>query len=287
MQMLEAIARTGKFFAAHPITRGAPFKAWGRWLLWQVRSRLQREVVVNWIEGQQLAVRREMTGATGNIYTGLHEFDGMMLPLHFLRSEDLFLDVGANIGSFTVLASGVAGATTWAFEPDPHTVLALHRNIELNGLTNRVTVYQTVLGDDDGTVAFTRGQDTTNRVATVADPNVQIVMQSRLDTIIGNYLPIMIKVDVEGHEDAFIRRAAQTIQKRSLKILELESYGEQSLAFLNSSGFERVFYDPRGRALVSAPIEGSISNDIFVRDRDFVTARLRDAKTINVFGQHF
>ena len=287
MQMLQAIARTGKFFAAHPITRAAPSQAWGRWLLWQVRSRLQREVVVKWIEGQRLAVRREMTGATGNIYTGLHEFDGMMLPLHFLRSEDLFLDVGANIGSFTVLASGVVGATTWAFEPDPHTALALNRNIELNGLTNRVVVHQTALGDDDGTIAFTRGLDTTNHVATVADPDDQIVMQRRLDSIIGNHRPIMIKVDVEGHEDAFIRGAAQTIQKCELKVLELESYGEQSLAFLKNSGFERVFYDPRGRALVFAPIEGSHSNAIFVRDRDFVSARLRDAKKINVFGQHF
>ena len=287
MQMLHAIARTGKFFAAHPITRGAPSKAWGRWLLWQLRSRLQREVVVQWIEGQRLAVRREMTGATGNIYTGLHEFDGMMLPLHFLRSEDLFLDVGANIGSFTVLASGIVGATTWAFEPDPHTALALSRNIELNGLTNRVVVHQTALGDNDGTIAFTRGQDTTNHVATVADRNVQIVKQRRLDSLIGNHQPIMIKVDVEGHEDAFIRGATQTIQNRSLKVLELESYGKQTLEFLNSAGFERVFYDPRTRARLSVPIDGSQSNDIFVRDGDFVTARLRDARTINVFGQHF
>ena len=285
--MLQAITRTGKFFAAHPITRDTPYQAWGRWLLWQVRSRLQREVVVKWIEGQRLAVHREMTGATGNIYTGLHEFDGMMLPLHFLRCEDLFLDVGANIGSFTVLASGVVGATTWAFEPDPHTALALNRNIELNGLTNRVVVHQTALGDDDGTIAFTRGLDTTNRVAAVAEPNVRIVMQRRLDSMIGNHLPIMIKVDVEGHEDAFIRGAAQTIQNPSLKVLELESYGEQSLTFLNSSGFERVFYDPCGRALVSSPIKGSKSNDVFVRDRDFVTARLRDARTIKVFGQNF
>ena len=285
--MLQAIARTGKFFAAHPITRGAPSKAWGRWLLWQVRSRLQREVVIDWIEGQQLAVRREMTGATGNIYTGLHEFDGMMLPLHFLRSGDLFLDVGANIGSFTILASGIVGAATWAFEPDPHTSLALIRNIELNRLTARVIVHQTALGDEDGTIAFTVGQDTTNHVATIADPNVQIVTQRRLDSIIGDHQPIMIKVDVEGHEDAFIRGAALTIQQPSLKVIELESYSEQSLAFLTKAGFERVFYNPRERALVAAQIEGSKSNDIYVRDRDFVIARLRDAKPINVFGQHF
>ena len=166
MGAFQAISRTGHFFATHPITRDALFRAWARWLSWQIRSRLSDEVVVGWIEGQRLAVRRGMTGATGNIYTGLHEFDGMMLPLHFLRKGDLFLDIGANIGSFTVLASGVAGATTWAFEPNPETATALERNVELNGLTGLVTVHRVALGDYDGTISFTRGHDTTNHVAT-------------------------------------------------------------------------------------------------------------------------
>ena len=285
MQALQAISRTGIFFASHPVTRSAPSKAWARWLFWQVRSRLRREIVVNWIEGQQLAIRRDMTGATGNIYTGLHEFDGMMLPLHFLRRGDLFLDVGANIGSFTVLASGVAAATTWSFEPDPETVLALMRNIALNGLTDLASVHEFALGDEDGTVAFTRGQDTTNHVTTTADTNMQIVRQKRLDSIIGDHNPIMMKVDVEGHEDAFIRGAANTISNASLKLIELESYSEESLSFLTGLGFERTFYDPINRTLSAIPIKGSKSNDIFVRDREFVAARLRGARNINVLGQ--
>jgi hypothetical protein len=42
---------------------------------------------------------------SGNIYAGLHEFGDMAFVLHFLRAGDLFADVGANIGSYTVLAS--------------------------------------------------------------------------------------------------------------------------------------------------------------------------------------
>lgn len=51
-----------------------------------------------------------MTGATGNIYVGLHEFEDMAFLLHVLRRTDLFVDVGANIGSYTILAGGAAGA---------------------------------------------------------------------------------------------------------------------------------------------------------------------------------
>jgi hypothetical protein len=46
-----------------------------------------------------------MTGATGNLYVGLHEFEEMAFLLHFLRPGDLFADVGANVGSYTILAA--------------------------------------------------------------------------------------------------------------------------------------------------------------------------------------
>src|SRR6185295_2090869 len=95
--------------------------AWRRFLAWQISSRLLPEVVVPWVHGLRLGARRGMTGATGNIYAGLHEFHDMMLLLHFLRPGDIFLDMGANIGSYSLLAAGVAGATAHAFEPDPQT----------------------------------------------------------------------------------------------------------------------------------------------------------------------
>lgn len=105
-----------------------------------------------------------MTGATGNIYTGLHEFTDMMLTLHFLRRGDLFLDIGANVGTYAVLASGVCGADTWAFEPDPGTVSDLKSNLAINGLEELVTVYDIALGASEGEVGFTIGLDTANRV---------------------------------------------------------------------------------------------------------------------------
>jgi hypothetical protein len=121
MKAISGLAHLKSFFATHPLTCDAPLRAWGRFTLWQLRSRLQDEILFHWIGGQRLAVQRGMTGATGNIYVGLDEFVDMMLPLHFLREGDLFLDIGANVGSYTVLASGVCRAKTLAFEPDPGT----------------------------------------------------------------------------------------------------------------------------------------------------------------------
>ena len=52
------------------------------------------------------------------------------------RKSELFLDVGANIGSYTILASGVCRARTIAFEPDPETANHLRRNVQENELNN-------------------------------------------------------------------------------------------------------------------------------------------------------
>ena len=164
-----------------------------------------------------------MTGATGNIYVGLHEFTDMMLPLHFLREGDLFLDIGANVGSYTVLASGVCQAETWSFEPDPGTVRHLRRNIEINNLDGRVTVYELALGDAESEISFTIGLDTMNKVAAVGDKNVRSVRQQQLDTLIGEYQPVMIKMDVEGYEEEVFRGAQALLANKCLKVIELET----------------------------------------------------------------
>ena len=106
----------------HPLTRNARLATLVRWLRWQVGSRLlPGPVVVPFVNNTSLIVRPGMTGATGNVYCGLHEFEDMALVLHALRSRDLFVDIGANVGSYTVLGGGqparVASASNPSLEP--------------------------------------------------------------------------------------------------------------------------------------------------------------------------
>ena len=177
-----------RFISSHPLTRRQRIKTLGRIAAWQIKSRIHPEVVVSWIGDQKLAVRRGMTGATGNIYAGVHEFSDMMFLLHFLKSGDLFLDIGANVGTYTVLASGVCKAKTWAFEPDPETVLSLKRNIEINNLQELVTVHELALGATEREVAFTVGLDTVNRVANGNQP-CRLVHQRPLDSLLSDVGP--------------------------------------------------------------------------------------------------
>ena len=58
------------------------------------------------------------------------------LVLRLLQPGDVFVDVGANIGYFSVLAASLVGdaGKVFAFEPDPDNFQLLCANAELNGL---------------------------------------------------------------------------------------------------------------------------------------------------------
>src|SRR5262249_61074379 len=103
--------------------------------------------------------------ATGNLYVGLHEFERMAFLLHFLRRGDLFADVGANVGSYTILAAVAVGTDVIAFEPGESALSWLVRNVELNGVLDRVEVRREAVGAKSGMVFFTSGLDTMNHIA--------------------------------------------------------------------------------------------------------------------------
>jgi hypothetical protein len=99
------------FIINHPLNRIRRLQAIREYVSWQIGSFLvSTDVVFEWINGSKFLVHKGETGLTGNIYTGLHEFSDMGFLRHVLRPTDLFIDVGANVGSYTILACGAIGA---------------------------------------------------------------------------------------------------------------------------------------------------------------------------------
>lgn len=267
---------TLKFILNHPLNRGRPISTLARYASWQLRSRLQDEVVVDWIEGTRLVARNGMTGATGNIYCGLHEFADMAFVLHALGPNDLFVDVGANIGSYSILASGVAGAKSIAIEPDPGTAKNLVRNIEVNALADKVEIVRTAIGAEEGEIVFTTGRDTMNRVATRADKDQQVVPLRKLDDILKGKNPVVIKMDVEGFEREALRGALETLKNPSLVAIQLETVDDDSRAWIEGAGFEVFSYDPQTRTLhKGASI--AMFNQLYVRGAKELAERLQAA----------
>ena len=126
--------KLGHFFNAvnkHPLASKHKLKAYFKFVKWQISQALKPGVrKISFAGNTSLLVKKGMTGATGNIYFGLHEFEEMSFLLHFLNEADTFYDVGANIGSYTILAAGVCGAKVCSFEPVPSTFFFFKRKCE-------------------------------------------------------------------------------------------------------------------------------------------------------------
>jgi FkbM family methyltransferase len=289
--MIRGLLAMGRQIAGHPLTRDAQIAAWRRFAGWQIKGRLRKEVIVPWIGGLRLAMRRGMTGATGNLCFGLHEFMAMGLMVHFLREGDLFVDAGANVGSYTLLGSGICGARTLAVEADPAAGEHLARNIQLNHIDELVTISLVALGPHDGTALFTTSLGSMNQVVSTGGEGVRVVPQRTLDSVVGAKHPAALKLDVEGYEEEVLRGAAQILANSSLKVIEIESTTPTILDILADNGFERAFYDPFTRALQRIPNElaysngrGTPSNEFYIRDWYSVEKRVADAPPVDVFG---
>ncbi|HLY71163.1 MAG TPA: hypothetical protein VKR53_15625, partial [Puia sp.] len=114
-----------------------------RFLKWQFILRVANKnkawLMVMHECGFRVMVKKGQSGMTGNLYSGLHEFEEMMFVIHYVREHDLFFDVGANVGIYTLLAAKLKKARGYSFEPIPSTFYFLRLNMIVNDLENSVT----------------------------------------------------------------------------------------------------------------------------------------------------
>lgn len=263
---------------SHPAVRGRRVRAVGRYLGWQGwQATVGRPVTVGMVGGLRLRCHPHSTAASGVLYTGLPEWESMRFVLDYLRPGDQFVDVGANVGTYTLLAASVGGVRVVAFEPSSRTFERLVENLRLNRLDGPggVDARRCAVGDADGTVELTVGLDTVNRIvpaqaAPGARPaaTVERVEACRLDTALaGRAGPGVIKIDVEGHEPAVLTGATQ-VMSRGRPALIAEANDPELLAEqMAGLGYTPCRYEPGRRALVpSDPRRERPTNVIAVAD---------------------
>jgi FkbM family methyltransferase len=273
----------------HPLTADAPWCAVNRYLRWKIASRVARSsIVVPYVNDTKLLIDTSMSTANFTIFFGLGEFEDMSFVLHLLTDEDLFADVGANIGLYSVLASGVRGAKSVAMEPVPATIEALRLNTAINELGGLVDILEIGIGAKPGELDFSTDEDGGNHV--VQDGSGCRVPVLPLDKVFAARTPILLKIDVEGFETNVIKGAQRLLKDTALKAVLMEMngsgrrYGFDDRALDNemrSLGFSSFLYDPWSRKLIPSNPR-YVFNTIYIRDLAFVEHRLRAAKPFQV-----
>ena len=288
---------TVRFITNHPLNQHQKLRSLARFVKWQIASRLAPGGLVHqWINGSKFLVRSGETGLTGNIYTGLHEFQEMGFLLHVLREEDLFVDVGANVGSYTILACAAVGARGIAFEPVPETYKRLCYNIRLNHLEQQVNCVNMGVGSEQGVIMFSSNADTTNHALKASEQcdSAINVDSTTLDIALKNQSPAIIKIDVEGYETPVLKGAEEILCLQSVHslIIELNGSGKhygynelQILAMMSDHGFQPYSYNPLNRTLVRLQGKNKkSSNTLFIREIAHVEERLRTAPISSFHG---
>lgn len=294
---MRALFNIIRFILFHPLARKNKAEALKRFFLYQLGKLFNSyPIVYPFTDKAKLIIEKGMTGATGNIYCGLHEFEDMSFLLHFLRPEDLFVDVGANVGSYTVLASGHVGANSFAFEPIRTTYERLKNNISINHMEEKVKAYNMGIGARKDVLRFTANLDTVNHVVTESDEEdfIEVEVDS-LDEMLGTQCPSLIKIDVEGFETEVLAGAAGLLERNSLKALIIELNGSGKKYGYNDDDIHRGLlkrnfrpysYNPYTRILTELQEHGD-SNTIYIRDLQYVNSRLEKAVPLEMLGIRF
>jgi len=129
-----------------------------------------------------------------------------------VSAGDLVLDIGANIGNHTLYLAAIAGCKVTSFEPNAALIEALSRSLEINQLSELVTLMPYGVGHTAGKGHFSKlmEENLGGQIIEVGDGEIRIVA---LDELEFDDPVKLIKIDVEGMELPVLEGAARLIAK--------------------------------------------------------------------------
>jgi len=181
-------------------------------------------------------------------WLGSYEYDKRIMFERFVKEESVVLDVGANVGFYTLLCSLLVGegGKVFAFEPMERNIHFLKKHLDLNEIAN-VTIFENAVGDHEGIAFFDEtpsyiGQLNFGSCHLSKEGTAKVSMVSLDDLYKKKDIPLpdFIKIDVEGAE-MLVLKGAQLILNKSNPVIFLATHGKelhkQCCEFLINLGF--------------------------------------------------
>jgi FkbM family methyltransferase len=187
-----------------------------------------------------------------------------------IKKGDVVLDIGANIGYYTLIFAKLVGekGKVFAFEPDPTNFSILKKNIEINGYKN-VVLAQKAISDKNGKIKLYICEDNRgdHRIYDSHNNRQSIEIEAiRLDDYFKDYNGNInfIKMDIQGAEGGATQGMSNILQKNNLKVISefwpmgLKKFGidpEEYLKLLTSSGFRIYEVDEQRKEVIMTDIQ--------------------------------
>jgi len=191
-----------------------------RWTAQTARGRLIRlplrlvpsSAVVHVLSGANRGRRWVVGSGVHGYWLGGYERRHQQLLANLLRPGNVFFDIGAHVGFYSLLASRRVGSggRVVAFEPSPRNVGYLKRHVALNEADN-VEIVEAAVSSSNGLVRFDASGDSS--MGQVRDDAGTPVPSVSLDAWADEHdvHPSVMKIDVEGHEPRVLQGATRIL----------------------------------------------------------------------------
>ncbi len=277
--------RLGRFIWTHPEVQGRRVRALTRALAWQTWQRVvRRPWPVALSPTIELLCYPHSTASAAVLYCRYPDWREMHLLLDVLRPGDHFVDVGANVGVYSLLASTIPGIEVWAFEPASVAAERAAENIRRNGLEGRCHLLKAAVGRSRQQGYLTVGLGTMNRITKspsgepTTHEGIEAVEIVSLDDVIpatAQAAVAVLKIDVEGEEMAVLEGAVNLLARSNAIVIVEPNEPTQLAAFFAKHGFEPCTYDPPTRQITLTAIPPPHqANSIYIHDVEAVRRRL-------------
>lgn len=231
-------------------------RAAGREIFGKLLPRRAYPVVRGHLRGAKFLLGTlEGAGGGGSVYFDLVEPEQTKVFAENINAGDVFFDVGANVGYYTVFGSLLVGKSgqVVSFEPVVRNLSHLYRHITINNLQN-VSVIPSACSDEISLAAFSSGQNTA--MGHLADEqqkdsskkDLTLVSTVTLDAVAEKLgvVPDALKIDVEGAELSVLRGAKDKVLPAKPKIflsLHSEKLRADCLEYLRNFDYK---FEPLG-----------------------------------------
>lgn len=285
VKKLRKSSEVARYIWDHPANRDERLQALSRALAWQLYKRTTgKPWTLDVFNGMKLVCYPDTTSGSAMIYgNGYSDYHEMLFLQRYLRPGDHVLDVGANIGVYTLLMASLVGETgrVDSFEASPDTIHRLRENIAINELPH-VQAHHTAVGTEGGTLAFTRGLGTVNHLVPDPDessaPLVEVPVIPLDDFLSPTDSLSFIKVDIEGAELLALQGAEKLLERHCPRVWLLEINGmvrhfghsqDDVEDFLRRFDYETALYDAHTNQLRFVDRAWRHSQNVFAISRKY------------------
>ena len=183
----------------------------------------------------------------------------------YTSEDDVFFDIGANIGVFSIYAAKRhPNLSVYSFEPEYSNLNTLKNNIVSNDLTTRINIYSAAIGNfvgmsrlhlqdlTAGSAAHTESKESIS----FTDEGYPVICSEGVISITVDYIcdqlgiiPNSMKIDTDGNEGKILDGAKNTLTNKLFRSVIIEvpdgEVGDHCCTILKLNGFENVWFDSK------------------------------------------